>query len=110
MYARTKDKPWFLYDLKDDPWERKNLVEDPARKALVQEFDERLTSIMRETGDSWDITAPLGDLENWLPGGPKQRSQDLGVDFPGKATGASEGSQKARVKEKKRAKRPKAGT
>jgi arylsulfatase A-like enzyme len=110
MYARTKDKPWFLYDLKDDPWERKNLVDDLARKTLVQEFDDRLASIMRETGDSWDIKATPGDLELWLPGGPKQQSQNLGVDFPGKATGPAEGRQKEKTKAKKRAKRQKAST
>ena len=41
---------------------------------------------MRQTGDSWDIKADSGDLENWLPGGGKQRGQaSLGADWPGKA-------------------------
>jgi arylsulfatase A-like enzyme len=110
MYARTKDKPWFLFDLKDDPWEKKNLVDDPGRKALIQEFDQRLTSIMRETGDSWDIKATPGDLELWVPGGPKQQSQNLEVDFPGKVTGANAGNRKAKAKQGKGAKRQKAGT
>jgi hypothetical protein len=109
MYARTKDKPWFLFDLKDDPWEKKNLVDDPTRKALVQEFDDRLASVMRQTGDSWDIKATPGDLDLWLPGGPKQQSQNLGVPFPGQAAGAGAGEQKKKAKAARRAKRQKAG-
>jgi hypothetical protein len=85
-------------------------VDDPASKALVQEFDDRLASIMRETGDSWDITATPGDLDLWLPGGPKQQSQNLGVAFPGKATRPVEGDQGGKAKARKRAKRQKAGT
>ncbi|RPJ35046.1 MAG: DUF4976 domain-containing protein, partial [Planctomycetaceae bacterium] len=109
MYARTKDKPWFLFDLKNDPWEKRNLVDDPSQKALVKEFDDRLTSIMRETGDSWGITATTGDLQSWVPGGPKQQSQNLGVDFPGRATRQVEGNRTGKAKEGKRAKRQKAG-
>jgi arylsulfatase A-like enzyme len=108
MYARTQDKPWFLFDLKDDPWEKRNLVDDPSRQALVREFDTRLASIMRETGDSWNAAATTGDLENWVPGGPKQQSQNLGVDFPGQAARPAGGNQKAKAKAGKRAKRKKA--
>ncbi len=110
MYARTKDKPWFLFDLQNDPWEKRNLVDDPESRTRVQEFDERLTSVMRETGDSWDIKAASGDLDLWVPGGPKQQSQNLGVDFPGKATGANAGNRKAKAKQSKRAARQKART
>jgi arylsulfatase A-like enzyme len=110
MYARIKDKPWFLFDLKNDPWEKNNLVDDPSRKVLVREFDDRLVSIMRQTGDSWVITATTGDLQSWVPGGPKQQSQNLGVEFPGKAIRQIEGDRKVKVKEVKRAKRQKAGT
>jgi len=109
MYARTKDKPWLLFDLKNDPWEKRNLVDDPSQKALVREFDDRLVSIMRETGDSWGITATTGDLQSWVPGGPKQQSQSLGIDFPGKASRQVEGDHKGKIKEGKRAKRQKAG-
>jgi len=109
LYARTKDKPWFLFDLKNDPWEKRNLVDDPSRKTLVKEFDDRLASIMRETGDSWDVTATTGDLQNWVPGGPKQQSQDLGVDFPGKATRKVEGNREVKTRKGNRAKRQKAG-
>jgi arylsulfatase A-like enzyme len=90
MYARTKDKPWLLFDLAHDPWEQKNLVDDPASQPLLQEMDSRLTAIMRQTGDSWDIKASKGDLENWLPGGSKQRGQAaLGADWPGKSVDSS---------------------
>lgn len=86
MYARTKEKPWLLFDLVRDPWEMHNLVGDPASKKLVEEMDSRLTAIMRESGDSWDYRATDGDLRNWLPGGIKQRSQSgLGTDWPGKS-------------------------
>ena len=44
-----------------------------------------LVSVMRQTGDSWEATATTGDTQLWVPGGPKQESQNLGVDFPGKA-------------------------
>ncbi|MCX7014638.1 MAG: sulfatase [Candidatus Sumerlaeota bacterium] len=89
MYARTKDKPWFLYDVKADFFEQKNLVDDPSKAALVKEFDDRLTSLMKESGDSWDSKATSGDLSAWVPGGIKQQSQNLGVDFPGKAPAAA---------------------
>jgi arylsulfatase A-like enzyme len=108
MYARTKDRPWFLFDLKNDPWEKRNLVDDPFQKALVKEFDDRLASIMRETGDSWGITATTGDLQSWVPGGPKQESQNLGVGFPGKATREGQGDQAGRARKGKRAKQQKA--
>ncbi len=86
MYARTKEKPWLLFDLPNDPWEMNNLVEDPAKRALVEEMDERLEKLMRDTGDSWDMKAHSGDLKNWVPGGAKQRAQSrLGSDWPGKA-------------------------
>jgi arylsulfatase A-like enzyme len=110
MYARTKDKPWFLYDLKNDPWEIKNLVDDPSSKALVKEFDDRLTAIMSQTGDSWDVKATTGDLGLWNPGGSKQQSQNLGVDFPGKATRGAKADPQAQAGKGKRGKRRQAGT
>jgi hypothetical protein len=74
-----------LFDVAHDPWEQKNLVDDPASQTLVKEMDERLAAIMRQTGDSWDTKASRGDLENWIPGGSKQRGQGaLGADWPGK--------------------------
>ena len=46
-------------------------------------MDKRLAAIMKESGDSWDLKATTGDLDNWLPGGAKQKSQNLGVPWPG---------------------------
>jgi len=86
IYARTVDKPWLLFDLAKDPWQTNNLVEDPASQSLVKQMDDRLAAIMRETGDSWEIKADSGDLQNWLPGGSKQKGQAaLGADWPGKS-------------------------
>jgi arylsulfatase A-like enzyme len=105
MYARTAEKPWLLFDLSKDPWQQKNLVDDPASQALVKQMDARLTAIMKETGDSWDIKADSGDLKNWLPGGGKQQGQaSLGTDWPGKAVSASiDEKPKKRKKKKARA-------
>jgi arylsulfatase A-like enzyme len=90
MYARTKDKPWLLFDLAHDPWEQKNLVGDSASQSLVKEMDERFAAIMRQTGDSWDTQAATGDLQNWVPGGSKQQGQAaLGADWPGKSLAPS---------------------
>ena len=90
LYARTKDKPWLLFDMAADPWQMKNLVDDPSKQPLVKEWDNRLAAVMHETGDSWDLKATTGDLGNWVPGGSKQESQGLGdADWPGKATGGS---------------------
>ncbi|HUS90910.1 MAG TPA: sulfatase [Phycisphaerae bacterium] len=103
MYARTKDKRWCLYDLSADPWEKHNLVDDPARQDLVRQMDDRLTAVMRETGDSWDLSAHSGDLRNWLPGGGKQQSQSLGTDYPGKATDAQGSGNGKKGRKKKKA-------
>ncbi|MBL7133255.1 MAG: sulfatase [Phycisphaerae bacterium] len=83
MYARTKDGPWLLFDVLKDPYERTNLVEDKSAAALVKEMDDRLAAVMKETGDSWDLKAADGDLQNWLPGGAKQQQAYLGVPWPG---------------------------
>lgn len=90
IYARTADKPWLLFNLAKDPWQLTNLVDDPASQSLVKQMDERLAAVMRETGDSWDVKASNGDLENWLPGGSKQKGQaSLGADWPGKSLSAT---------------------
>ena len=47
MYARSKDKPWLLFDLQNDPWEQHNLVDDPARQAG---WYERLAPYYEELG------------------------------------------------------------
>ncbi|MBL8174268.1 MAG: sulfatase [Bryobacterales bacterium] len=53
MYARTKDKPWVLYDLREDPYELKNLAGDPSVALVQAEMEKRLQQWMRKTGDSW---------------------------------------------------------
>lgn len=53
MYARTKDKPWVLYDLRNDPYEMKNLAGDPSAATVQADMDRRLQQWMQKTGDSW---------------------------------------------------------
>lgn len=53
MYARTKDKPWVLYDLRNDPYEMKNLAGDPSATAVQADMEKRLQQWMQKTGDSW---------------------------------------------------------
>lgn len=93
-YARTVKGPWLLHNIARDPWQTKNLVEDPGSRALVAEMDRRLTGLMKENGDSWERRATTGDIELWTPGGPKQRSQNLGVPFPGRQAGGADGSRR----------------
>lgn len=81
MYARLSDRPWLLYNVAADPWETNNLI--TAQADLAKKCDARLTAMMQKYGDSWDSKTDTGDVEQWVPGGPKQRSQNLGVPFPG---------------------------
>jgi arylsulfatase A-like enzyme len=81
MYARISDRPWLLFNLASDPWETNNLVNTQAD--LVKQCDSRLANMMQKYGDSWSAKTATGDVDLWLPGGPKQRSQNLGVSFPG---------------------------
>jgi arylsulfatase A-like enzyme len=53
MYARLKDKPWVLYDLKKDPYQTNNLAGKPEAKALQSSLDKRINQWMQQTGDSW---------------------------------------------------------
>jgi hypothetical protein len=73
-------------------------------------MDKRLAAIMKESGDSWDLKATTGDLENWLPGGAKQKSQNLGVPFPGGQIDApaerSPSAAKKKAGKRKKAKNP----
>ena len=62
-----------------------NLIPDPAQQVLVNKMDARLADAMKKAGDSWTLKASTGDVELWQPGGPKQRSQNLGHTFPGQA-------------------------
>ena len=88
MYARTADQPWLLFDVKKDPWEMHNLIQDPAQEALANKMDARLASAMQEAGDSWQMKTSTGDVDLWVPGGPKQRTQNLGHPFPGQVKGS----------------------
>jgi arylsulfatase A-like enzyme len=81
MYARISDRPWLLFNLASDPWETNNLVN--AQADLVKQCDSRLANMMQKYGGSWSAKTATGDVDLWLPGGPKQRSQNLGVAFPG---------------------------
>ena len=54
MYARTKSRPWVLYDVEKDPFELNDLVEDPASADLLRRMDDGLAQWMRRTGDTWD--------------------------------------------------------
>lgn len=85
MYARTAEKPWLLFDVVKDPWEMNNLAADPAQQSLVKQMDARLTAAMTDAGDSWAMKTTTGDVDLWLPGGPKQQTQNLGQSFPGQA-------------------------
>jgi arylsulfatase A-like enzyme len=85
MYARTVDKPWLLFDVNKDPWEMHNLIQDPGQQVLANQMDARLAAIMKQTGDSWTQKTSAGDVDLWLPGGPKQRTQNLGHAYPGQA-------------------------
>src|SRR5204863_3188508 len=80
MYARISDRPWLLFNLATDRWQTNNLVD--TQPDLVKQCDSRLTAMMQRYGDSWSAKTETGDVELWLPGGPKQRSQNLGVPFP----------------------------
>jgi arylsulfatase A-like enzyme len=108
-YARTVKGPWLLTNVLKDPHQLNNLVDDRASRALLEEMDKRLAALMKETGDSWDYRSTTGDVEEWAPGGQKERSQNLGVPWPGseeaakaKQAGAG-GGRKARKRARKRA-------
>ncbi|HUV64096.1 MAG TPA: sulfatase/phosphatase domain-containing protein, partial [Sedimentisphaerales bacterium] len=107
-YARTGKGPWLLFDMAKDPYQMNNLIDDPASRGLVQEMDKRLASIMKETGDSWDLKATTGDLANWVPGGGKQKSQNLGVPWPGGQIQAPNEKKTSPAKEKTGRKKKKA--
>jgi arylsulfatase A-like enzyme len=81
MYARISDRPWLLFDLNKDRWEMNNLVAGAPEEA--KQYDLRLAEIMKKYGDSWSVQTETGDVKAWLPGGPKQQTQNLGVPYPG---------------------------
>ena len=85
-YARTVKGPWLLHNTTKDPFQLKNLVDDAGSRALLADMDNRLSTLMKETGDSWDYKATTGDYKSWVGGGPKEERQDLGVPYPGRET------------------------
>ncbi len=84
LYARTEKEPWLLFDLGTDPYQLNNLAQQPSARSLLRKLDAQLSRVMKSTGDSWEARATSGDLDNWVPGSSKFRSNDLGVDWPGK--------------------------
>jgi arylsulfatase A-like enzyme len=56
MYARSKQRPWILYDLKQDPYELKNLADDPAARGIREQMEKELAEWMERSQDSWDYT------------------------------------------------------
>jgi arylsulfatase A-like enzyme len=88
MYARTLEHPWLFYDLASDQWETNNLV--GANSNQVKEYDLRLANLMKASGDSWSVKTQTGDVLAWLPAGPKQQSQNLGVPYPGEQKTSAE--------------------
>ena len=109
-YARTVDKPWILYDLEKDPFQLCNLVDNRSSQTLVSELDRRLTSVMHEVGDSWNLRATTGDLSSWNPGGKKQHGNWLGVKWPGCAVSDDSGGKKKGGKKKRKGKPDDSGT
>jgi arylsulfatase A-like enzyme len=97
MYARTVDKPWLLYDLKQDRWETNNLAGKDSNQSQVKQMDERLAGLMKQYGDSWTMKTSTGDVDLWLPGGPKQHSQNLGVPYPGELKSSQAAGPKGRA-------------
>ena len=55
-FARTKDGPFVLFDVKKDPWEMRNLVQ--AEPALAKKFDDLTLAMMTKYDDAWP--APKG--------------------------------------------------
>ena len=58
--------------------------------------------MMQKYGDSWSVKTDTGDVGLWLPGGPKQQTQNLGVPYPGeqKPTATQLGGRKKGKKKK----------
>jgi arylsulfatase A-like enzyme len=58
MYARYKEKPWVLYDVRADPHQLANLAADASARPVLEEMERRLKEWMERTGDSWANTWP----------------------------------------------------
>lgn len=77
-YVRTIDRPWLLYDNQADPYQQRNLVEEPGHRALRDELEGRMQSLMDHVGDRFE---------------PKEeyyRRFDIRLDHRGKVEGIVE--------------------
>ena len=54
-YARHRERPWVLYDLKEDPYQQNNLAGLPAAAKLQEKMESMLGQWMKAAGDSWDF-------------------------------------------------------
>ena len=52
-YARTKDKPWLLYDNMRDPYQLNNLANHPSAQSLQRRLEHSLNQWMIRTADDW---------------------------------------------------------
>jgi arylsulfatase A-like enzyme len=57
LYVRHKNERVLLFDEHADLHEQNNLVDNPEHTALMDEFDSKIESHMRDTGDDWDMAA-----------------------------------------------------
>jgi arylsulfatase A-like enzyme len=101
MYARISDRAWLLFNLAEDHWQTNNLL--ATKPELVKEYDSRLAGMMKQYGDSWSSKTDTGDVKEWLPGGPKQQTQNLGMPFPGQQKPGPEQLTSTRRGKKKKA-------
>lgn len=63
MYARMEQSPWVLYNLQQDPYQLRNLVDSPECAPILADMEQRLSTWMEATGDSWKLnwTHPVED-------------------------------------------------
>ncbi len=55
-FARSKDGPFVLFDVKNDPWEMHNLVK--TQPDLVKRFDEMTLAMIKKYDDQWPAPKP----------------------------------------------------
>ena len=56
-YARFASEAWVLFDHSKDPLQLKNLADAPEHAALQTDLDQRLTELMKKSGDSWNFNS-----------------------------------------------------
>ena len=52
-YARTKEKPWLLYDNARDPYQLNDLIDQPGSQPLRKHLEDSLNQWMLRTADDW---------------------------------------------------------